>query len=125
MQRFQNDINNCLDVLKKGGLILYPTDTIWGIGCDAINASSVEKIYRLKKRPDEKSMIILLGDEKDVSHYVTDPDPKIFDYLKKTSRPTAVIYLKAKSLAKNLIGKDGSIAIRITQDSFCILQSKH
>lgn len=116
---FENDIKQCIEVMNKDGLILYPTDTIWGIGCDATNSVAVEKIYQLKNRSDEKSMIILVAGEKEILHYVADPDPEIFDFLKQTSRPTTVIYSKAKNLAKNLIGKDGSIAIRITSDEFC------
>jgi len=106
-------------VLRSGGLILYPTDTIWGIGCDATNEKAVEKIYQLKKRPGEKAMIVLMADKKEVSEYVDHPDKRIFEYLKKTSKPTTVIYQKAKKLAPNLIGDDGTIAIRICKDSFC------
>jgi L-threonylcarbamoyladenylate synthase len=116
---FTNDIKSCIDVLQNGGLILYPTDTIWGIGCDATNEKAVAKIYELKKRPDEKSMIILLGNEKDLPGYVLHTNPKIFDYLKTVNKPTTVIYENAINLAKNLINKDGSIAIRIVQDDFC------
>ena len=119
MTGFENDIQQCLAVLRRGGLILYPTDTIWGIGCDATNQKAVEKIYRLKRRSDEKSMIILVSDEKEVLRYVTDPDPGIFDYLRKITKPTTVIYQVAKNLAENLIGRDNSIAIRICRDEFC------
>jgi len=116
---FEKDILNCLEVLKKGGLILYPTDTIWGIGCDAINARAVNRIYTLKKRPDEKSMIVLVADEKELLRYVMQPEPGVFDYLKKTKKPTTVIYRDAIGLADNLNNKDGSIAIRICNDEFC------
>ena len=116
---FEKDILNCLEVLKKGGLILYPTDTIWGIGCNAINTSAVNRIYTLKKRPDEKSMIVLVADEKELVRYVTQPDPGVFNYLKGIKKPTTVIYRDAIGLADNLINKDGSIAIRICKDEFC------
>lgn len=116
---FEKDILNCLEVLKKGGLILYPTDTIWGIGCNAINVGAVRRIYTLKKRPDEKSMIVLVADEKELVRYVTQPDPGVFNYLKETKKPTTVIYRDAIGLADNLINKDGSIAIRICKDEFC------
>jgi len=116
---FENDIQHCLTVLQNGGLILYPTDTIWGIGCDATNAAAVAKIYALKKRPDEKSMIVLLGAEKELLKYITQPHPEIFDYLKTVSKPTTVIYEGAINLADNLINKDGTIAIRIVNDDFC------
>ena len=116
---FEKDIEKCLQVLKSGGLILYPTDTIWGIGCDATNAEAVEKVYTLKKRSDEKAMIVLVADEKDVLHHVAAPDLQVFDYLEKTKKPTTVIYEGAIGLAENLMGKDGSIAIRICHEPFC------
>jgi L-threonylcarbamoyladenylate synthase len=116
---FEKDIEQCLQVLKSGGLILYPTDTIWGIGCDATNAEAVEKVYKLKKRSDEKAMIVLVASEKDVLNHVAAPDLRVFDHLEKTIKPTTVIYDGAIGLAENLIGKDGSIAIRICSEIFC------
>ncbi len=117
--QLEHDILKCLEVLKRGGIILYPTDTIWGIGCDATNEDAVKKIYALKKRPDEKSMIVLVASEKEVLRYVTQPDLSIFDYLKAIEKPTTVIYEGAIGFADNLIAKDGSIAIRICKDEFC------
>jgi L-threonylcarbamoyladenylate synthase len=105
--------------LQDGGIILYPTDTIWGIGCDATNAKAVEKIYRLKKRQDEKAMIVLVADEKQVLQHSAKPDLAVFDWLKKTSKPTTVIYDGAIGIAENLVADDGTIAIRICNDSFC------
>jgi L-threonylcarbamoyladenylate synthase len=119
MVDFEKDIEQCLQVLKTGGLILYPTDTIWGIGCDATNAEAVEKIYKLKKRPDEKAMIVLVAGEKDILTHVAAPDLRVFDHLEKMKKPTTVIYKGAIGLAENLVGKDGSIAMRICQDEFC------
>jgi L-threonylcarbamoyladenylate synthase len=116
---FENDILKCLEVLKRGGIILYPTDTIWGIGCDAMNVEAVKKIYTLKKRPDEKSMIVLAAGEKEILRYVTQPDLSIFDFLKTRQKPTTVIYEGAIGFADNLIAKDGSIAIRVCKDEFC------
>lgn len=116
---FEKDIENCLQVLKIGGLILYPTDTVWGIGCDATNAEAVAKIYQLKKRPDEKALIVLAADEKDILKHVAAPDLSVFDYLEKTTKPTTVIYDGAIGFAENLIGNDGSIAIRICKEIFC------
>lgn len=115
----EDDIQNCLDVLYNGGIILYPTDTVWGIGCDATNEKAVEKIFNLKQRHEEKSMIILLADEKDILQYTEHPEAVIFDYIKGISKPTTVIYEGAKNLAKNLINKDGSIGIRLVKDFFC------
>lgn len=119
MTEFEKDIEQCLQVLKSGGLILYPTDTVWGIGCDATNMNAVGKIYKLKKRPDEKAMIVLVADEKDVLTHVAAPDLRVFDYLQQTKKPTTVIYEGAIGFADNLIGNDGSIAIRICKEEFC------
>ncbi|UAY52824.1 L-threonylcarbamoyladenylate synthase [Ferruginibacter albus] len=116
---FSIDIERCLEVLQNGGTILYPTDTIWGIGCDATNEAAVEKIYRIKKRPDKKKMIILLADEKDLLTYVTQPDLRIFDYIKEIQKPTTVIYEGGIGIADNLINSDGTVAIRIVKEPFC------
>jgi len=109
----------CLEILKRGGVILYPTDTIWGIGCDATNEEAVKKIYAIKKRPDERSMIVLVAGEREVLRHVSQPDLRVFDYLKTTQKPTTVIYEGAIGLADNLIGKEGSIGIRVCRDEFC------
>jgi L-threonylcarbamoyladenylate synthase len=119
MVEFEKDIEQCLKVLKEGGLILYPTDTVWGIGCDATNEQAVQKVYALKKRLDEKAMIVLVADESDVLKYTAAPDLAVFDYLQQTIKPTTVIYDGAIGLANNLVGKDGSIAIRICGEPFC------
>ena len=116
---FENDIESCLAELVKGGLILYPTDTVWGIGCDATNAEAVEKIYKLKKRADGKSMIVLLAEENEIPKYITQPNPKIFDYIKGVHKPTTFIYEGGIYLAKNMVQADGTVAIRITNDPFC------
>jgi L-threonylcarbamoyladenylate synthase len=116
---FETDIEEALKVLQSGGIILYPTDTVWGIGCDAGNADAVAKIYALKKRSDEKSMIVLLADENEIPKYVTQPNPKIFDYIKGINKPTTFIYEGGTNLAKNMIQADGTIGIRITLDLFC------
>ena len=86
MVDFEKDIEHCLQVLQDGGLILYPTDTVWGIGCDATNGKAVEKVYRLKNRPDEKAMIVLVADERDVLQYVASPDLAVFDYLQEAKK---------------------------------------
>lgn len=119
MVAFKNDIEQCLSVLENGGLILYPTDTVWGIGCDATNPEAVEKVYRLKKRPDEKSMIVLLAEERDILTYITQPNPMISDYVKGLENPTTVIYEGAVGFADNLLPADGTIAIRVVKEPFC------
>lgn len=116
---FNTDVENSLSVLQAGGLILYPTDTIWGIGCDATNATAVRRIYELKKRPESKSMIVLLADQRDLLQYVASPDLAVFDFLDAATKPTTVIYDDAIGLADNLISQDGTIAIRIVQETFC------
>jgi L-threonylcarbamoyladenylate synthase len=116
---FENDIQECLTVLQNGGLILYPTDTIWGIGCDATNEKAVAKIYALKQRPDEKAMLVLVANEKQLQQYITQPHPEISLYLKTAVKPTTVIYDGAINFATNLISKDGTAGIRIVQDDFC------
>lgn len=113
------DINTATEVILKGGIILYPTDTIWGIGCNALNPEAVEKIFRLKQRADSKSFIILLAEAKDIFQYVAAPPPDIIDELKNFERPTTVIYEQAVGFPANIIAKDGSIGIRITKDEFC------
>jgi L-threonylcarbamoyladenylate synthase len=116
---FEKDILSCLEILRRGGTILYPTDTIWGIGCDATNPDAVKKIFDLKQRPSAKSMIVLVADRGDINRYTSQADPHIAAYLETVEWPTTVIYEGAIGFAENLIGEDGTIAIRIVQDDFC------
>lgn len=115
----EQDVQACVEVLKQGGLILYPTDTIWGIGCDATNEAAVEQVFELKKRPVEKSMIVLMASEKDILKYTAAPDLAAFDYLAQTTKPTTMIFNMAVGLAPNLLAADGSIGIRLVRDAFC------
>jgi len=119
MADFLPDIEHCLEVLKSGGLILYPTDTVWGIGCDASNATAVEKIFKVKQRAEAKSLIVLLADERDVLQYVAAPDLSVFDYLDTTTKPTTIIYDGIIGLADNLLAADGSAGIRVVKEPFC------
>ncbi|MBS1659834.1 MAG: Sua5/YciO/YrdC/YwlC family protein [Bacteroidetes bacterium] len=116
---FENDIVNCLDVLQRGGLILYPTDTIWGIGCDATSAEAVAKVYALKQRAAAKSMIVLMAEERDVLKYTSQPDLRVFDYLQTVVKPTTVIYEGAIGLAENLVNEDGTVGVRLVREDFC------
>jgi L-threonylcarbamoyladenylate synthase len=118
-KEFVEDIEACLKVLKEGGIILYPTDTIWGIGCDATNAAAVEKIIFLKQRPEDKSFVVLVASEREVLKYVASLDLAVFDYLQQTTKPTTVVYENAIGLAENVLAADGSVAIRICKDEFC------
>jgi len=119
MNDFSMDIDRCLAVLQIGGLILYPTDTVWGIGCDATNKKAVAKIYDLKQRSESKKMIVLMSTEKEVMQYVTHLDLSLFDYLAATTKPTSVIYDGVIGLAENILGEEGNVAIRICEDPFC------
>ena len=116
---FNADIESCLTILESGGLILYPTDTIWGIGCDATNEAAVEKIFTLKKRIETKALIVLIADERSLLQYVASPHIEVFDYIAGVSKPTTIIYDNAIGLASNLIAEDGSVGIRICADEFC------
>lgn len=113
------EVDKTLNILTKGGIILYPTDTIWGIGCDATNESSVEKIYKIKKRIESKSLIVLVSDQDMLKEYVEDIPDIAWDLVRSMDRPTTFIYPGAKGLAKKVISSDGSIAIRIVRDEFC------
>lgn len=119
MDKFENDIKQCIAVLKDGGTILYPTDTIWGIGCDATNESAIEKIIHLKNRPENKSFVVLVATEKQLLQYVASLDLAIFNYLDTAKKPTTVIYDYPVGLAQNALSEKGSVAIRICKDEFC------
>ena len=114
----QEDINKAIKVLQEGGIILYPTDTIWGIGCDATNENAVQKIYELKKRSDKKSMLVLLNNINFIRKYVEEVPEVALDIAELSEKPVTIIYSDAKNLAKNLIAQDGSIGIRITEEQF-------
>jgi len=115
------DINRALDVLRAGGLILYPTDTIWGIGCDATNPVAVERVYQLKGRDQSKSLIVLLENDNKLSSYVNEVPEIAYQLIEYTERPLTIVYSGAKNLAPNLIAEDGSIGIRIVAHAFCNL----
>lgn len=116
---FENDVENCLKILNSGGIILYPTDTIWGIGCDATDSNAVQKIFQLKNREEKKSMIILVDDKKMIYDYVSHPSEKILSYIFTAQKPTTAIFKNAINLPSNLVNADGSVAIRIAKDNFC------
>jgi L-threonylcarbamoyladenylate synthase len=116
---YEDDISKAIETLETGGTILYPTDTIWGIGCDATNVKAVEKIYHIKSRTEAKSLIILLDHIDKLSAYV-DKVPEITaDLLASITNPVTIIYSNARKLAPNVIASDGTIAIRIVKDDFC------
>lgn len=112
------DIKKALEVLKNGGIILYPTDTIWGIGCDATNEEAVQRIYQVKKRADSKSMLVLMENPALLDRYVDEVPEVAWDLIEVATTPLTVIYPGAKNLAKNLVAEDGSIGIRFTKEAF-------
>jgi L-threonylcarbamoyladenylate synthase len=114
----QEEINTSVNLLKKGKIILYPTDTIWGIGCDATNSKAVQRIYKIKGRSETKSMIILLETVEKIARYVQDVPEIAYDLIENSESPLTIVYPRAKNLAKNLIAPDGSIAIRIVKGRF-------
>ncbi|MEM0518384.1 L-threonylcarbamoyladenylate synthase [Aequorivita flava] len=115
----KTEIENCLDILKKGGLILYPTDTVWGIGCDATNSEAVERIFQLKKRSDKKSLICLVSDFRMLNEYIENVPEVAYDILKYAKKPTTIIYDDPIRVAENLIAEDNSLAVRVPKDDFC------
>ncbi|MGN0019597.1 MULTISPECIES: L-threonylcarbamoyladenylate synthase [Sphingobacterium] len=115
----KDDMKQALDTLKAGGIILYPTDTIWGIGCDATNPEAVEKIFALKGRDKGKSMIVLLGNDYQLEGYVQEVPEVAYQLIEVADKPLTIIYNKAKNLAPNVVAEDGSIGIRVVQHPFC------
>lgn len=112
------DIQKSLDVLRSGGVILYPTDTVWGLGCDATNEKAVTKIFKIKKRAESKSLIVLVADEQQLLHYVPLP-AAAKDLISNAAKPLTIIYESAVGLASAVIAQDGSVGIRIVKDKFC------
>ena len=115
----QIDINQSVQILTQGGLILYPTDTVWGIGCDATNPEAVEKVFKLKQRHDSKALICLVADDRMLGKYIKKIPDVAYDILDVTEEPITIIYDDAQQLAPNLVADDNSIAIRIPNDEFC------
>ena len=113
------DIVQCLKVLSAGGLILYPTDTVWGIGCDATNAEAVKRVYQLKQRDDNKALIILIDSADHLDHYVVDVPTIARELIDVAVKPLTIIYEGAYNLAPNVLGNEDSVGIRIPNDEFC------
>ncbi len=115
---YQHDLKQAIEILRAGGLILYPTDTIWGIGCDATNPEAVKRVYDLKKRTDQKSMLVLLDNAGRLNSYIQEVPPLAYDLIELSDKPLTIVYSGAKNLASNLPAADGSIGIRITSEPF-------
>lgn len=113
------EINNCIKALKAGNLILYPTDTIWGIGCDATNPEAVKKVYALKKREDTKALICLVAHQAMLERHVKEVPVVAYDIIDLATKPTTIVFDEPVGVAKNLIAEDNTLAIRVASDKFC------
>ena len=113
-----DDIRKACEVMEKGGVILYPTDTIWGIGCDATNEEAVKRIFEIKHRADSKAMLILIDTAAKLNYYVKDVSDVAWDLIDLADKPMTIIYDGARNLAPNLLAEDGSVGIRVTNESF-------
>ena len=115
----KEEIFKALEVLKKGGLILYPTDTVWGIGCDATNAAAVERVYKLKQRVETKSLICLVHDFRMLNQFVENIPEVAYDILKYAEKPTTIIFDDPIRIAENIVAPDNTLGFRVTEDAFC------
>jgi L-threonylcarbamoyladenylate synthase len=118
LREYRDDIRQAIEVMNKGGVILYPTDTIWGIGCDATNEAAVRRVFEIKKRADAKALITLVDSEAKLEFYVNDIPEVAWDLIEVAERPLTIIFDHARNLAPNLLAEDGSAGIRITQEEF-------
>ncbi|HBG69454.1 MAG: threonylcarbamoyl-AMP synthase [Bacteroidetes bacterium GWF2_43_63] len=116
---YSEEVKKCIEVMKNHGVILYPTDTIWGLGCDATQPKAVQRVFDIKKRDEAKTLIVLLEDVSKLSYYVDDIPPIAYDLIKQVDTPLTIIYPKARNLAPHCIAPDGHVAIRIVRNEFC------
>lgn len=114
----QDDLKKALDVLRNGGVILYPTDTVWGLGCDATNPAAVRRIFDIKQREDAKSMLVLIENPNMLSSYVREVPEIAWQLIDVADKPLTIVYPGARNLAPNLVASDGSIGIRVTLEKF-------
>ncbi len=114
----EDDIKQCIEVMRKGGIILYPTDTIWGIGCDATNAEAVKRVYDLKHRADNKAMLVLIDSEARLERYVSDVPEIAYQLIEVADKPLTIVYDGAYNLAHNLMGENSSVGIRVSHERF-------
>jgi L-threonylcarbamoyladenylate synthase len=119
MNPFDPEIERCIAVLREGGVILYPTDTVWGLGCDATREDAVNKVFALKQRPDGKSLVVLLDQVNRLDAYVDCVPDAAYDLIEYAEKPLTIVYDGARNLARNVVAEDGSVAIRIVKDPFC------
>ena len=119
MQDINQEVHNAFEVIQNGGIILYPTDTVWGIGCDATNTEAVAKIYALKKREESKSMIVLMNGEKMMYNVFKDIPAVAWEILDLSEKPTTLILDNPRNVAPNIIADDKTLGIRIVKEPFC------
>ncbi len=115
---FAEDLDRAAEAIRSGGLVLYPTDTVWGIGCDATRADAVRRVFELKRRADSKALITLLPDEHLLSRYVDEVPDVAWDLIECSTKPLTIVYDHGRNLAKELMAPDGSVGIRITREAF-------
>lgn len=119
MENIANEVHNAFEVIQSGGILLYPTDTVWGIGCDATNAEAVSKIYKLKQREESKSMIVLMNGERMLYNVFKDIPEVAWQILDVSEKPTTLILDNPRNVAKNLIGSDNTLGMRLVKELFC------
>lgn len=117
-QQYEKDVRNAVEVMRKGGVILYPTDTVWGIGCDATNPEAVKKVFEIKQREDSKALICLVDSDARLQRYVRDVPNVAWDIIELSTNPVTIILDDAVNLAHNVIAEDGSVAMRVTKEPF-------
>ena len=119
-EKLKQEVEKSVALLKQGKILLYPTDTIWGIGCDATNTKAIGRIFKLKNRQEQKSMIVLLDSADKIEQYVEDVPSIACDLIENAASPITIVFNRAKKLPKKLIASDGSIAIRVVKDDYCL-----
>jgi len=117
-ENYREEIKRACDVLHRGGVILYPTDTVWGIGCDATNEEAVRRVYEIKRRADSKAMLVLVDSDVKVQGYIREVPTVAWDLIELAEKPITIIYDGARNLAANLVADDGSVGMRVTREEF-------
>lgn len=117
-ENYREEIKRACDVLHRGGVILYPTDTVWGIGCDATNEEAVRRVYEIKRRADSKAMLVLVDSDVKVQGYIREVPTVAWDLIELAEKPLTIIYDGARNLAANLVADDGSVGMRVTREEF-------
>lgn len=115
----QVDYHEAIGHLRRGGIILYPTDTLWGLGCDATNEAAVQRVYRLKQRNEAKALVVLIAEVGQLTQYVTQVPDIAWDWVEFAEKPLTVVYPKGKNVAASVLAPDGSLAIRLVKEEFC------